>query len=115
MMTKRHLVMLGFMVLALGVSFTAGWAGNSAACDPADCATACRVMTAEECAAVCPPECIVLCDEPCAKSASTDCAPGCGPGNCAMVSKAGGTLTALDPSGQMTLLLGAGQGAEISK
>jgi hypothetical protein len=122
MTTKRHLVMLAFMVLALGLSFTTGSVVTSAGCDPSDCdpsdcAAACQIMSAEECAAVCPPECIVLCDEPCASpnQASADCAPGCNLNVCAMGTRASGTLAAIDPAGQLSFSLATGQSAEIVK
>jgi hypothetical protein len=122
MTTKRHLVMLAFMVLALCLSFTTGSVVTSAGCDPSDCdpsdcATACQVMSAEECAKVCPPECIVLCDEPCAgaKQASADCAPGCDLSACAMGSQASGTLTGIDPAGILSFNLASGQSTDIMK
>jgi hypothetical protein len=117
MTTKRHLVLPVFMMLALGIAFTAGWAGNSAACDPADCASACKVMTAAECKAVCPPECVVVCEEVCAdvKQASLDCAPGCGLSACAMGANASGTLVGINPAGMMSLQFASGYGAEIMK
>lgn len=122
MTTKRHLVMLAFMVLALGLSFTAGTVATSAGCDPSDCdpsdcAAACKVMSAEECAAVCPPECIVLCDEPCAgaKQASADCVPGCGLSACSMESQASGTLAGVDPAGLLSFSLASGQSTDIAK
>lgn len=122
MTTKRHLVMLAFMVLALGLSFTTGSVVTSAGCDPADCdpsdcAAVCQVMSAEECAKVCPPECIVLCDEPCAgaKQASAVCAPGGSISVCSMGSKASGTLAAIDPAGLLSFSLAAGQSTDIMK
>lgn len=116
MTTKRHLVMLAFMVLALGLSFSAGWAGNSATCDPADCATACEIISSEECRRLCPPECIVICEETCADaSALTDCSPGCSISNCSMGTRATGTLAGIDPAGSLSFKLAAGQGAELTK
>lgn len=122
MTTKRHFVMLAFMVLALGLSFTAGSVGTSASCDPADCdpsdcASACEIMSSEECARICPPECIVLCEQVCAdtKQASTDCMPGCSISDCSMGTKASGTLAGIDPAGTLSFKLAAGQGAEINK
>lgn len=122
MTTKRHLVMLAFMVLALGISFTAGSVGTSASCDPAncdpsDCAAICEVMSAEECAKLCPPECIVLCEEVCAdaKQASVECMPGCSISDCSMGAKASGILAGIDPAGTLSFKLAAGQGAEINK
>lgn len=122
MTTKRHFVMLAFMVLALGLSFTAGSVGSSASCDPADCdpsdcASACEIMSSEECARICPPECIVLCEQVCAdtKQASADCMPGCSISDCSMGTKASGTLAGIDPAGALSFKLAAGQGAEINK
>ena len=117
MTTKRHLVMLAFMVLALGLSFSAGWAGNSSTCDPADCAAVCEVMSAEECSKVCPPECIVKCEKSCADAmkASLDCSPGCSLSSCSMGTGSSGTLAGIDPAGTLSFKLVAGQGAEIVK
>ena len=114
MTSKRHLVMLAFLALALGISFSAGWAANSNTCDPSDCAKACQVMSAEECAKVCPPECVVLCDEPRAASQS-ECMPGCGISSCSSGKNASGVLAGVDPAGTLSFKLAAGQGAEIMK
>jgi hypothetical protein len=109
--------MLAFMVLALGISFTAGSVGTSASCDPADCASACEIVSSAECVALCPPECIVLCEEVCAdaKQASVECMPGCSISDCLMGTKASGTLAGIDPAGTLSFKLAAGQGAEINK
>ena len=116
MTTKRHLVMLAFMVLALGLSFSAGWAGNSNTCDPSDCTSACEMMSLEECIKICPPECIVPCEGACAVgSASVTCAPGCSINSCSMGTMASGTLAGIDPAGSLSFKLAAGQGAEIVK
>ncbi len=111
MTTKRHLVMLAFMVLALGLSFTAGSVGSSASCDPTDCASACEIVSSADCAALCPPECIALCEELCADGNES----GYGLNDCLIGTKASGTLAGIDPAGTLSFKLAAGQGAEINK
>ena len=119
MMTNRSFIVPAFMVLAVALSFATGWTANGGTCDPADCASACEVMTPAECAATCPPECIALCDEPCAescaKSASVDCAPGSDISACAMGTTAKGGTALIDPTGQLSFQLHDGQTTQIMK